>query len=98
MIEYGADTLPFLTAEPTNVFDSHFQVEFMDRYWNVLDKLRKEFVVGEVSEHIHSIPLHFIPFHSISFHSISFHFISLLFIDQNSLYGTLLISKQHNQR
>lgn len=46
--EYGADTIPGLHQDPSFVFTEEFQVEFLTEYHKVFDRLKKEFLVGEM--------------------------------------------------
>jgi beta-glucuronidase len=45
LTEYGADTISGFHSEPPEMFSEEFQVEFLKRYHNVLDKL--DFIIGE---------------------------------------------------
>ncbi|XP_048583171.1 beta-glucuronidase isoform X2 [Nematostella vectensis] len=46
--EYGADTLAGLHSDPALMFTEEYQIESIDQYFPVFDKLRKEFLVGEM--------------------------------------------------
>lgn len=46
--EYGADTIAGLHRDPPFVFTEEYQVETIQQYFPVFDKLRKEFFVGEL--------------------------------------------------
>ncbi|XP_073257738.1 beta-glucuronidase-like [Porites lutea] len=46
--EYGADTVAGLHTDPPFVFTEDYQVETIQQYFPVFDKLRKEFFVGEL--------------------------------------------------
>lgn len=46
--EYGADTIAGLHTDPPLMFTEDYQVETMQQYFPVFDKLRKEFFVGEL--------------------------------------------------
>jgi len=46
--EYGADTVPGLHREPSVMFTEEFQIDFFQKYWNVVDDLRTKFVIGEL--------------------------------------------------
>ncbi|KAM7441552.1 hypothetical protein ABFA07_009429 [Porites harrisoni] len=46
--EYGADTVAGLHMDPPFVFTEDYQVETIQQYFPVFDKLRKEFFVGEL--------------------------------------------------
>ncbi|KAL9981810.1 hypothetical protein ACROYT_G010565 [Oculina patagonica] len=46
--EYGADTIAGLHTDPPVMFTEDYQVETIQQYFPVFDKLRKEFFVGEL--------------------------------------------------
>lgn len=46
--EYGADTVAGLHQDPSFVFTEEFQNDFLTEYHKVFDKLRTEFLVGEM--------------------------------------------------
>jgi len=46
--EYGADTVAGLHVDPPVMFTEDYQVETIQQYFPVFDKLRKEFFVGEL--------------------------------------------------
>ncbi|XP_064620167.1 beta-glucuronidase-like isoform X2 [Lineus longissimus] len=46
--EYGADTIAGLHMEPSFVFSEEYQVDFIKEYHRSFDKLRKQFLVGEL--------------------------------------------------
>eukprot|EP01120_Amphizonella_sp_Union-15-10_P012278 TRINITY_DN5425_c0_g1_i1.p1 TRINITY_DN5425_c0_g1~~TRINITY_DN5425_c0_g1_i1.p1 ORF type:complete len:614 (+),score=93.28 TRINITY_DN5425_c0_g1_i1:58-1899(+) len=46
--EYGADTVPGIHEDPPVVFTEDFQVAFSEQYWAVFDKLRPQFLIGEL--------------------------------------------------
>ncbi|XP_074636652.1 beta-glucuronidase-like [Acropora palmata] len=46
--EYGADTVAGLHMDPPYVFTEDYQVETIQQYFPVFDKLRKDFFVGEL--------------------------------------------------
>ncbi|XP_074640539.1 beta-glucuronidase-like [Tubulanus polymorphus] len=46
--EYGADTIVGLHANPAYIFSEEYQVEFIKQYHKSFDKLRNEFLVGEM--------------------------------------------------
>jgi len=46
--EYGADTIPGYHSDPPLMFTEEFQQQFMGLYQKVFDKLKSEFVIGEL--------------------------------------------------
>jgi len=46
--EYGADTVSGLHTLPAVMFTEEYQVEFMARYQMTFDKLKKQYLVGEL--------------------------------------------------
>ncbi|XP_053376581.1 beta-glucuronidase-like [Mercenaria mercenaria] len=46
--EYGADTIAGFHQEPSFVFTEEYQQEFLQEYHKTFDKLRAEFLVGEM--------------------------------------------------
>ncbi|XP_031559949.1 beta-glucuronidase-like [Actinia tenebrosa] len=46
--EYGADTVAGLHMDPSVMFTEEYQVETLQQYFPVYDKLRKDFFIGEM--------------------------------------------------
>lgn len=46
--EYGADVIPGIHADPPRMFSEEYQKALLENYHLILDKKRKEYVVGEL--------------------------------------------------